>query len=79
MLLESESELDASALNAALNAIIEHHDALRIRLSRDGGVWQQHMVAPATESLLREIGARPAGFRRSAVPRGGGPPHGGTR
>jgi NRPS condensation-like uncharacterized protein len=40
--------LDPDALRGALNALIEHHDALRLRFTQEDGVWRQ-LNAPVGE------------------------------
>ena len=45
--------LDADALAAALGWLVEHHDALRLRFTRDEGGWRQFNAAPE-ESLPLE-------------------------
>ena len=41
VLLELREPLDSACLQQALAALLEHHDALRLRLSQVNGVWQQ--------------------------------------
>ncbi|EUA90388.1 condensation domain protein [Mycobacterium ulcerans str. Harvey] len=40
-----------------LSAVTNHHDALRLRLVENGGVWEQHIAAPAdfTELATRQL------------------------
>ncbi|MGW5053662.1 non-ribosomal peptide synthase/polyketide synthase [Actinokineospora sp. NPDC004072] len=37
---------DRDAVRRAVNAVVEHHDALRMRFTRDGDGWRQHGTAP---------------------------------
>ena len=51
LLVEVPPAFDPAAFERALTAILEHHDALRLRLVRDASGWQQrfeppHPVAP---------------------------------
>ncbi|MFD4999336.1 non-ribosomal peptide synthase/polyketide synthase [Streptomyces buecherae] len=46
-LLELEGRPDPVALRAALDALLEHHDALRMRFTEEGGQWRQHNPAPS--------------------------------
>ncbi|RKT12184.1 non-ribosomal peptide synthase protein (TIGR01720 family)/amino acid adenylation domain-containing protein [Streptomyces sp. 1114.5] len=41
LFLELDPEVDAAALSAAFGAVLDHHDILRIRAERVGGVWRQ--------------------------------------
>ncbi|MFF2073696.1 non-ribosomal peptide synthase/polyketide synthase [Kitasatospora sp. NPDC058162] len=52
-LLELGPDPDRAALRAALDALLEHHDALRMRFTRDASGWRQFNPPPArTEDLL---------------------------
>ncbi|MFI2608324.1 non-ribosomal peptide synthase/polyketide synthase [Kitasatospora sp. NPDC018619] len=52
-LLELPAEPDPTALRAALDALLEHHDALRMRFTRDAAGWRQFNPPPApAEDLL---------------------------
>jgi len=46
LLLEVKPGLDPAHLLAALGHLLAHHDALRLRLEREGEVWRQHNAAP---------------------------------
>jgi non-ribosomal peptide synthase protein (TIGR01720 family) len=51
-LLETDG-LDGAVLERALAAIVEHHDALRLRVTRhDGGQWRQHLADDAGPGIL---------------------------
>jgi aryl carrier-like protein len=52
VLAESRQPLDPDALEAALGAVVAHHDGLRLRLTRVRGVWRQRVVARERASLL---------------------------
>ncbi len=45
LFLELDAQADAEALRAAFAAVLDHHDALRIRAERVGGTWRQHNEA----------------------------------
>ncbi|HWO67580.1 MAG TPA: amino acid adenylation domain-containing protein, partial [Umezawaea sp.] len=55
LLLELAPDVDVAALRAALVELPRHHDALRLRLTRDGGGWTQHNAAPTGEDPLRVV------------------------
>lgn len=42
-------DLSAEALSRAVLAVIQHHDALRLRIGRDGGQWRQWIDGPVGE------------------------------
>ncbi|MGW1893342.1 non-ribosomal peptide synthase/polyketide synthase [Streptomyces sp. NPDC002004] len=46
-LLELDGTPDAAALRTALDALLEHHDALRMRFTRDEKGWHQFNPPPA--------------------------------
>ena len=52
VLLQCRSPLDAAALQAALAALVTHHDSLRLRFGEDPGQWQAHYSQPDTQQLL---------------------------
>ncbi|UZJ32707.1 condensation domain-containing protein [Streptomyces endophytica] len=45
-LLELDGEPDPTALEAALTALLTHHDALRLRFTEQEGRWHQHNPPP---------------------------------
>jgi non-ribosomal peptide synthase protein (TIGR01720 family) len=54
MLLEVPADVDEAALSAALNALLDHHDALRMRFQHTDGAWQaENPPACATDLPLR--------------------------
>ncbi|CUU59630.1 non-ribosomal peptide synthase domain TIGR01720/amino acid adenylation domain-containing protein [Parafrankia irregularis] len=50
-----DTEPDPAALAGALDALLAHHDALRLRLTRSDGVWQQRVEAEEAENVLEVI------------------------
>ncbi|WP_369197883.1 non-ribosomal peptide synthase/polyketide synthase [Streptomyces djakartensis] len=71
MLLDLPYDLDAPALERALEALAAHHPALRTRFARSGGTWRQHPgEGPATGLLTRHDlsgAADPAAERERAA------------
>ena len=49
VLLDVPPDLDPALLGQAVHALLVHHDALRLRLRRDGAAWRQE-IAPAEDS-----------------------------
>ncbi|HEX6291277.1 MAG TPA: condensation domain-containing protein, partial [Herpetosiphonaceae bacterium] len=58
MLLDAGEPLDPSALEAALQAVLRHHDALRLRLEATTTGWRQYQAAPDETPLLTTIDLR---------------------
>ncbi|GAA4960292.1 non-ribosomal peptide synthase/polyketide synthase [Actinoplanes utahensis] len=54
MLVELPAEVDPKALGAALDAVVAHHDALRLRLRHDADGWTQEAVPATGARLCRE-------------------------
>ncbi len=55
VLLDTPPDLDPAVIGDAVRALLEHHDALRLRLRRDGASWRQE-IAPAEDAdVLRRI------------------------
>jgi amino acid adenylation domain-containing protein/non-ribosomal peptide synthase protein (TIGR01720 family) len=69
VLLRAASPLALPALGAALGALHDRHDALRLRFHRDAdGVWWQELAAPGTlASALAEIDLRRAADPAAAL------------
>ncbi|WP_410586702.1 amino acid adenylation domain-containing protein [Amycolatopsis sp. lyj-23] len=68
--LRSARPLDPVALEAALQALQAHHDALRLRLREDGGGTLDNAPVPAEPPTLLEVAdlsALPADHRLSAL------------
>ncbi|WP_447980433.1 amino acid adenylation domain-containing protein [Candidatus Nitrospira bockiana] len=45
LLLEGQGEIRVAALEEAVRALVEHHDALRLRFVREGDRWRQRYAA----------------------------------
>ncbi len=61
LLFELGEPFEPALLEQALQALVRHHDALRLRYSRDDNGWQQWHATPAEASaqpLLQEYQAR---------------------
>jgi non-ribosomal peptide synthase protein (TIGR01720 family) len=54
-LLELRAEVGREALKAVVRALVDHHDALRLRLTRRDGEWRQDFQAPAARVPLRFV------------------------
>jgi len=72
VLLEVRRPLDAGHLKAAIERLLVHHDALRLRFSRDEEGWRQTVAAPddgAGESVFEriELSGLPEGEQRAAL------------
>ena len=52
VMLKPNTVLDATLLQSALTALIEHHDALRLGFSRQDGQWHATFGAPNTRDVL---------------------------
>lgn len=72
LILRLDPKVDPEDIRAVLTAVVNHHDALRLRLvNRDGG-WQQQIAPPAeftrliTRSLPEDVAAESA-EERAAV------------
>jgi amino acid adenylation domain-containing protein/non-ribosomal peptide synthase protein (TIGR01720 family) len=46
LLLACRKPLDPELLSVALNKLVQHHDALRLRFTRVGGQWHQRIAPP---------------------------------
>ncbi len=58
VLLEIDSALDPAHLAGALNALLDHHDALRATFAAGDAGWQQHVAEPGAFSVeLRQVDA----------------------
>ena len=55
ILLEVRRPLDASRLERAVEALREHHDALRLRFERDGDGWRQSGAGPGGAAPLTVV------------------------
>jgi len=55
MLLETRSDISCDAFEQALQALLTHHDALRIRIEEVSGHWQQEITAQNVDDLHMEV------------------------
>ncbi|MBB6342368.1 amino acid adenylation domain-containing protein/non-ribosomal peptide synthase protein (TIGR01720 family) [Pseudomonas fluvialis] len=55
LLLELAEPLQAAQLEQALQALVQHHDALRLRIERLDGQWQQVHAAEVAGPLLQRV------------------------
>ncbi|AKQ66397.1 Non-ribosomal peptide synthetase [Myxococcus hansupus] len=55
LLLEPREPLNAEMLSAALRALVDHHDALRLRLTRSTAGWEQSCAEPGRDVPLRQV------------------------
>ncbi|MBZ4421421.1 non-ribosomal peptide synthetase, partial [Myxococcus sp. RHSTA-1-4] len=55
VLLEMREPLDAALLERALRHLVDHHDALRMRLSLASGHWEQHNAPPGAVLVLKRV------------------------
>jgi len=53
VLLEIPASIDPEKLRQALQCLIEQHDALRLRFTRDKDGWRQEIVAPGADDPLQ--------------------------
>ncbi|HLB76738.1 MAG TPA: condensation domain-containing protein, partial [Candidatus Dormibacteraeota bacterium] len=53
MLVELAEDLDTDALRRAMDAVVAHHDALRMRFEHVDGQWLQDVAPSESEELLR--------------------------
>ncbi len=63
---ELAHDVDVDALRRALAALVEHHDALRMRFERTESGWRQHNAPVERAGILTE--RRSAGFDLAAGP-----------
>ncbi|HZR48407.1 MAG TPA: condensation domain-containing protein, partial [Streptosporangiaceae bacterium] len=68
MLLQAPDDLDQQALAAAIDTVVTHHDALRLRFTRAGGQWHQEPV-PVPAGLLQhhDLTATDDAARQAAI------------
>ena len=67
----NEDQPDTAALERALTALLDHHDALRLRFTRDAGHWRQENTPPREVRLLEthDLSALPAAEQDAAMER----------
>ncbi|NRD59326.1 non-ribosomal peptide synthetase, partial [Corallococcus exiguus] len=53
LLLDVAGEVEAAVLEKALNEVVKHHDALRMRFERVGGAWKQHNASVEEAGALK--------------------------
>ncbi|MGH8755349.1 MAG: condensation domain-containing protein, partial [Burkholderiales bacterium] len=53
MVVELPHDLEEDALRTALGAVIDHHDALRMRFTHTGGYWRQDNTPPTPVDVLQ--------------------------
>ncbi|MGH3754099.1 MAG: non-ribosomal peptide synthase/polyketide synthase, partial [Pseudonocardiaceae bacterium] len=52
MTAELDEDVDGQALGRALDALLVHHDALRLRFDQAGGQWRQDNAPPSPATVL---------------------------
>lgn len=52
LILRLEPTVTPEDIQAVLTAVTNHHDALRLHLVENAGIWEQHIAAPAEFSRL---------------------------
>ncbi|WP_052422677.1 non-ribosomal peptide synthetase [Nonomuraea candida] len=55
MFLELAPDADPGALRAAFVAVLDHHDALRLRAERTGAGWRQHYAPAEPGEVFRAV------------------------
>ncbi|MGH3563774.1 MAG: beta-ketoacyl synthase N-terminal-like domain-containing protein [Mycobacterium sp.] len=72
LILRLSAEVSADDIAAVLTAVINHHEVLRLRITRRAGTWEQHLEEPgeftglATHPLPEDVGAE-SGRQHQAV------------
>ena len=54
LVLRLDSRVSGPDVTAVLTAVVNHHDALRMRLVNRAGMWEQHIAAPGEFTELTE-------------------------
>jgi len=74
ILLEVPADFDAERCRRAIDAIVRHHDALRLRFAKVSGAWQQSVAAVESSTLVEahDLSATAAGEHIAAVDEIGG-------
>lgn len=54
-LLEPRQHLDANLLERVIRELLLHHDALRVRVVREGSTWRQHIAASEEKTPFAHI------------------------
>lgn len=74
LLLRSKEPLDTAVVTEAVNALMAHHDALRMRFAKTADGWQQECAAPADMAThLGEVQVSTAGEFQASVDLSRGP------
>ncbi|UOA09649.1 non-ribosomal peptide synthetase [Methylobacter sp. S3L5C] len=55
LLLEVKPGLTSNIVEAALKQLLNHHDALRMRFSQQGGGWQQYLSEDESQAVFARI------------------------
>ncbi|MBC2879822.1 MULTISPECIES: non-ribosomal peptide synthetase [Streptomyces] len=55
VVVRAPAGLDLPSLTEALRRIVDHHDALRLRLNRTGTAWQPEITPPGTVSVAEAV------------------------
>ncbi|CAM2010577.1 non-ribosomal peptide synthetase/type I polyketide synthase [Acanthopleuribacter pedis] len=58
LMLDVAAGVGETQIHAALNALLDHHDALRLRFIREQGAWRQHYAAPGEQAPLQVTDCR---------------------
>lgn len=53
VMLEVKQDVDATLLEEAFRALVEHHDALRLRFEQRAGVWEQTCAPRETHDVFK--------------------------
>jgi non-ribosomal peptide synthase protein (TIGR01720 family) len=61
VLLEASGRMEPELLRAAVGAVVEHHDALRSRLSNDGAGWTGRVVPAESAGMVWVVNATDLG------------------
>ncbi|AUX48175.1 peptide synthetase [Sorangium cellulosum] len=73
VLLELRQRVSVEALTAAVQAVIDHHGALRLRFTREAGGWSQHFADAVTAEVARvDLSHLPAEAQPAALARAAG-------
>ncbi|WP_438040320.1 amino acid adenylation domain-containing protein [Sorangium sp. So ce128] len=73
VLLELRQRVSVEALTAAVQAVIDHHGALRLRFTREAGGWSQYFAdAVAAEVARVDLSHLPAEAQPAALARAAG-------
>jgi non-ribosomal peptide synthase protein (TIGR01720 family) len=69
MLVELAQRVEHRALDSALSALVEHHDALRMRFTQVGGQWRQYNAPVEPVDLLtwHDLSGASAAERRAVM------------